>query len=194
MVSENMSRRYVIAIILLALAGLIPALFAQTAGGQLSPDERRAIQLVITSDATSSGFFTRGPVIDKLIFKLGEPVHIGIVMTNTARKSVWVCAFSNPYYQNRPQLTRDGEAVGYSEKIRELIRQSDDGTLCEFTRDPDVIDLKPNVPLRVSSLELQDWYGRLNPGHYTLLLKRTFACCADGKWNATNAISFDVTR
>jgi hypothetical protein len=179
---------------LVALVVLMPAVFAQTVGCQLSADERRAIQLVITSDATSSGFFSRGPVIDKLIFKLGEPVHIGIVMSNTARKSVWVCAFSNPYYQNRPQLTRDGEAVEYSEKIRELIRQSDDGTLCEFTRTPDFVDLKSNVPLRVPSLELQDWYGPLNTGHYTLFLKRTFACCADGKWNATNAISFDVTR
>jgi hypothetical protein len=179
---------------LLALVGLMRAVFAQTAGGELSAEQRRAIPLVISSDTTSSGFFTRGPVIDKLIFILGEPVHIGIVMTNTARKSVWVCAFSNPYYQNRPQLMRDGEAVGYSEKIRELIRPSDDGTLCEFTRTPDFVDLKPNVPLRVPSLELQEWYGPLNPGHYTLFIKRTFACCADGKWNATNAISFDITR
>ena len=179
---------------LLALVGLTPAVFAQTAGGQLSADERRTIQLVITSDATSSGFFTRGPVADKLIFKLGEPVHIGVVMTNTASKSVRVCAFSNPYYQNRPQLTRDGEVVEYSEKIRELVRQSDEGTLCLSTRSPDVVDLKPNVPFRVPSLELQDWYGSLSPGHYTLFLKRTFACCADGKWNATNAISFDVAR
>jgi len=123
----------------------------------------------------------------------GEPVHIGLVMTNTAGESVWVCASSNPFYQNRPQLTRDGEAVPYSEKIIELIRQSDAGELCEFTRTPDFVDLKPNVPFRARTIDLLDWYGPLEPGHYQLFLKRTFGCCADGRWNSTNVISFDIT-
>jgi hypothetical protein len=115
-------------------------------------------------------------------------------MTNTGQDSARVCAFSNPYYQNRPQLTRDGEMVAYSEKLIELIRQSDAGTLCVFTRTPDVINLKSNSPLRVPSLNLDEWYGTLSPGHYEFLLKRTFACCADGQWNSTNSISFDVTQ
>jgi len=178
---------------LLALLGVMSAVLAQTVGSQLSAEQRSAIQLVISSDATSSGFFSRGPVIEKLIFKPGEPVHIGIVMTNTADKSAWVCAFSDPYSQNRPQLTRDGEVVAYAERIRELIRQSD-GQPCDVIRTPDFVDLKPNVPLRVPSLELQEWYGPVRPGHYVLSLKRTLASCADGKWNSTNAISFDVTR
>jgi hypothetical protein len=193
--------RYAIAAMLLACTVSLvvssvhrPSVFAQRPPvGQLSAEQRHAIQLTISSDEMSSGFFTRGSIAEKASFKSGEPIYIGILMTNTGRDSIWVCAFSNPYYQNRPQLTRDGEAVRYSEKLQESIRQSDAG-MCEITRHPDIVDLKPNSPLRVPSLELQEWYGSLTPGHYQLFLKRTFACCADGQWNSTNAISFDVTQ
>jgi len=166
------------------------SVFAQqkTLLGQLSAEERRAIQVVISSHATPYDFFTSGRVIEQSYFKLGEPVHIGLVMTNTARESIWVCAFSNDYYQNRPQLTRDGEAVAYSVTI------SDGPDACVITRTPDFVNLKPNVPFRARTIQLQDWYGPLVPGHYKLFLKRTFACCANGQWNSTNMISFDVTR
>jgi hypothetical protein len=105
---------------------------------------------------------------------------------------VKVCAFSNPYYQNRPELLRDGKPLDYSERVSELIRQSDGGT-CEISRVPDVVELKPDVPLRVPSIVLQEWYGPLAPGHYKLTLKRTFACCADGALKSSGEISFDVT-
>jgi hypothetical protein len=161
--------------------------------GHLSAEQRRAIQLLISGHSTPADFFTRGPVIVQSNFKLGEPVYIGIVMTNTAPEPIRVCAFSNPYYQNRPQLTRDGRVVAYSENIKELVRQSDEGTLCEFTRTPDIVDLKTNVPFRVPIIDLREWYRPLSSGHYTLFVKHTFACCADGLWNSTNVINFDVT-
>ncbi len=170
------------------------SVFAQRpAVGRVSAEQRRAVHLVISGTGMSSGSFSRDPIPEKETFTLGEPIHIGLLMTNTGRESIWVCAFSNPYYQNRPQLTRDGEAVGYLENLKELIRQSDAGTLCEFTSKRDIVYLKPNSPLRVPSIELQEWYGTLSPGHYQLFLRRTLACCADGQWISTNTISFDVT-
>ena len=66
--------------------------------------------------------------------------------------------------------------------------------LCEFTRHSDIVELKPNLHVRVPSIELQEWYGVLMTGHYVLTLKRTFACCADGKLNSSNEIGFDVTH
>jgi hypothetical protein len=198
--SSTMMSRCTFAFILLALTGAIfppsahesSLLSQQKAIGELSSEQRRAIQLLISTDGTSSGFSSSEPRADKLIFKVGEPAHVGIVMTNTAIESVKVCAFSNSYYQNRPQLTRDGQALGYSKKIADLIRQSDLGLLCEFTRTPDIVDLKPNVRLRVPSIQLQEWYGPLTQGHYKLLLKRTFACCADGLLKSSNETSFDI--
>ena len=129
----------------------------------LSAEQRRAIQLLISSNEISSDSFTRAPLPDKSIFKLDEPIHIGILITNTARESVRVYD-SSPWYQNRPQLTRDGNAVSYSETIGETIRQSDSGRLCEFTGFPRIVELKPDVPLRVDSIELQEWYGPLSRG------------------------------
>ena len=195
-----MLKRCAIAVVLFALAGMVfppsvhrnTTLAQQTAVGQLSSEQRRAIQLLISTDGTSSGFFSTEPIANKSTFRAAEAIHVGILMTNTAPDSVRVCAFSNPYYQNRPQLTRDGEALGYSKNIVELTRQSDQGLLCGSIRSPDIVDLKPNVALRVPSIELQDWYGPLAPGHYKLLLRRTFACCADGLLKSSNEISFDL--
>jgi hypothetical protein len=189
-----MFRPYAIALTLIVLTGVVVV----TGHAQrppvdaLSAEQRRAIRLSISGNETSSGIFTRSPLPDKRIFKLDEPIHIGILITNTARESVRVYD-SNPWYQNRPQLTRDGNAVAYSENIRELIRQSDSGMLCEFTGLPHIVELKPDVPLRVESIKLQEWYGPLSRGHYKLFLKRTFACCAEEPWNTTNEITFDVT-
>ena len=165
----------------------------QKYAGDLSLKQRRAIELSISTKATSSGFFSPGALADKLDFKTGEQVHVGIVMTNVANESVTVCAFSNPYYQNRPDLLRDGHPVAYTKQIAEVVRQSDID-LCEFTRTPDIVELKPNVHVQVPSIRLQEWYGPLMPGRYVLTLQRTFACCADGKLNSSNKISFEVTR
>jgi hypothetical protein len=186
-----MFRPYAIAVMLIILTGLVVLTsYAQRPPvDSLSPEQRRAITLLISSNETSSGSFTRVPLANKRIFKLDDPIHIGILIINTARESVRVYD-SSPWYQNRPQLTHDGNAVAYSEKIRELIRQSE----CEFTGFPHIVELKPDVPLRVASLELQEWYGALGQGHYKLFLKHTFACCAEGPWNLTNEITFDVTR
>ncbi len=169
-----------------------PGLAQQRYTGALSSEQRRAVELSISTNTASSGFFSTGQVSERLRFKPGDPVHVGIVMMNTGVQALKVCAFSNPYYQNRPELLRDGKPLAYSERVAELVRQSD-GT-CEFFRSPDVVELKPNVPLRVPSIELQEWYGPLEPGRYKLTLKRTFACCADGVLNTSKEISFEVAR
>jgi hypothetical protein len=197
--TKRVLKRSFVPVMPLALIGLVllssgqkqPAFAQQLQFEELTPAQRSAIQMVISSHATPADFF--GPAIDRSVFMSGEPVHIGLVMTNTARESVWVCTHSIHLYQNRPQLTRDGAAVPYSEKINEGIRRSDAGESCIFIRTPDFVDLKPNVPFRATTIELNDWYGPLEPGHYELFLRRTFACCADGRWNTTNVISFDVT-
>jgi hypothetical protein len=199
--TKRVLKRSFVPVVPLALIGFVllsgahnePAFAQQTIAERLTAQQRRAIQLIISSHAAPVDFFISGHVIDRSVFLSGEPVHIGLVMTNTSGESLWVCAFSNPFYQNRPQLTRDGEPVPYLETIIELSRQSDAGELCELFRTPDVVCLKENVPFRAHTIELNDWYGPLEPGHYELFLRRTFACCADGRWNTTNVISFDVT-
>ena len=111
---------------------------------------------------------------------------------NTSVEPLAVCAFSCSYCQNRPELLRDGKPQVYSESVSELLRESESEP-CEFPRIPDFVELKPNVPFRVPSLELQGWYGPLKSGHYELTIKRTFACCFDGMLKTSNKVSFDVT-
>ena len=192
-----MSKRSIVNLITAGLIGLVivsgpdsPFTFAQQFTG-VSPEQRRAIQLSISSNGTPSYAFTRKPISVQSTFKWSEPVYVSIVMTNTATELVRVCEFSE-YQQDRPQLTRDGEVLGYLENVTGAVRHADNGT-CEVTMPPHIVDLKPNVPFRIPAIKLQDWYGPLRRGHYTLSLKRTFSCCADGQWNSTNTISFDIT-
>jgi hypothetical protein len=194
-----MSKRSIVTLVAAGLIALVRVsgqhtsfTFAQQPyTGHFSSEQRRAIQLWISSNPTPSDFLTRRPISVQSTFKRGEPIYISIVMTNTAAELVRVCEFSE-YQQDRPQLTRDGDVLAYLENVREEVRQADNGS-CEITMPPHIVDLKPNIPFRIPAIKLQDWYGPLGPGHYTLFLKRTFACCADGQWNATNTISFDVT-
>ncbi len=169
-----------------------PGLTQQKYPGELSAEQRRALEISISTNAAPSGFFSAGEASKKLRFTAGEDVNVGIVITNTEIEPLKICAFSNPYYQNRPDLLRDGKPLAYSERVSESVRQSDRGT-CEVTRMPDVVGLKPNAPLRVPSIQLQEWYGPLKPGQYKLTLKRTFACCADGALKPSNQIGFEVT-
>jgi hypothetical protein len=164
----------------------------QKSPGDLTLKQRSAIELLISANALRSGFFSKDLLSDKLSFKAGELVHLGIVMTNVADESVKVCAFSVPYYQNRPELLQDNHRVGYAKHVAEAVFESDIGYY-EFTRTPDIVELKPNVPLRVPSIQLQEWYGPLIPGHYRLVLRRTFACCADVRFKSSNEIRFGVT-
>jgi hypothetical protein len=195
---QPMSQRVIISVIfvcVIALAGFsgrhTPSIFAQQFTRQFSPEQRRAIQLSISSNPTFSDFSTRKAISVQSTFKRGEPVYISIVMTNTATELVRVCEFSE-YQQDRPQLIRNGDVLAYLENVTEAVRSADNGT-CEITWPPQILDLKPNIPFRIPAIKLQDWYRPLGPGHYTLFLKRTFACCADGQWNRSNTISFDVT-
>jgi hypothetical protein len=159
----------------------------------LTAGQRAAIQLLISTNASPSGYTSSVDLTTKETFRTGEPVHIGIVITNSANDAATVCAFSNPYYQNRPQLKRNGQILRYEDKLIELVRQSDLGQLCEIFRSPDMVILKPKVPLRLPSIELHEWYGVIPQGHYEFTLNRTFACCADGNSNASNTISFEVS-
>lgn len=160
--------------------------------GKLSSAQMRHVELYISADAARSGSFSHAQVPEKLRFKLGEPVNVGVVMMNTGVEPLAVCAFSCSYCQNRPELLRDGKPLTYSECVSGLLRESDSGD-CEFPRVPDFVELKPNVPFRVPSVELQEWYGPLKAGHYELIIKRTFACCFDKMLKTSNKVSFDVT-
>lgn len=187
-----MSLLALVGLVFVADPGCFPGLSQQRYPGELSSEQRRAVEISISTNTAPSGFFSIGEARKKLRFKSGEYVDVGIVMTNAGIEPLKVCAYSNPYYQNRPDLLRDGKQLAYSERTSELVTQSDRGT-CEVTRVPDVVDLKPHAPLRVPSIQLQEWYGPLKPGQYKLTIKRTFACCADGALKPSNEISFEVT-
>jgi len=135
-----------------------------------------------------------GLVKDK--FELGEPVVIVIFMTNSGNEftTVWI---SDPYYQNRPKLTRDGQEIEYKKEVKDVLKWKDNQGCGPGRSAP--VDLDLNVEKEVDYLLLSDprvtnniiWYDPLEPGRYELSIRRRFGCAPNPEAES-NTINFEV--
>jgi hypothetical protein len=99
-----------------------------------------------------------------------------ILATNNSNSQIWVLSLDF-YYQNRPQLYKDGKLVPYRADIAKLLDSKD--------RDPDPISisggiLHPAATEELEALTLIDWYEPLLPGSYKLINRHRFAI--GGAW------------
>lgn len=93
------------------------------------------------------------------------------------------------YYQNRPQLYKNGELIPYRRETAKLVESKD--------RDPVTIIsirgfmLEPATTEELDALKLTDWYGPLLPGSYKLINRHRFAI--SGSWSAeSEELIFEV--
>ena len=135
----------------------------------------------------------------KNTFRVGEPVPLVITMTNTGSQPVYVCE-SGTFYQDRPQLLRDGKPIAYTSFRQSMVQTAERDNTCKNDNLPQQILLRPNEPVVVdwfnlvegaTSLYDDGWYESLPPGKYTLTDRRRLDCC-DGAFIETNTISFVV--
>ena len=135
----------------------------------------------------------------KNTFRVGEPVPLVITMTNTGSQPVYVCE-SGTFYQDRPQLLRDGKPIAYASFRQSMVQTAERDNTCKNDNLPQQILLGPNEPVVVdwfnlvegaTSLYDDGWYESLPPGKYTLTDRRRLDCC-DGAFIETNTISFVV--
>lgn len=122
-----------------------------------------------------------------------EPYHLckkplfKILVTNNSNSQIWVLTFDT-YYQNRPQLYRDGKLVPYRKDTAKLVESKD--------RDPVPVSihggiLNPGATEEIAALRLIDWYELLQPGSYKLINRHRFAI--RGAWTIdSEALLFDV--
>ncbi len=99
-------------------------------------------------------------------YHVGVKPHIKVIARNNSDQRIRVRAI-DPYYQNRPTLFKNGQLVAYRKQITELIHSKD--------MNPEFISLRQTFSLEAYSsadlpeLDLNDWYGPLEPGSYRLI-------------------------
>ena len=174
---------------------LSSAAWAQDLG---PPDSKQndslSAQSSIEVKLSAGGGRNFGPARDK--FKFGESVVIVIFMTNggNERTTVWI---SDPYYQNRPKLMRDGQEIEYRKKVNDVLKWKDNEG-CGAGRSAPA-DLDPNIEKEVDFLILNDpgvsnnivWYDSLEPGKYELSIRRRLGCSPKPQVES-NKFNFEV--
>lgn len=101
-------------------------------------------------------------------YKVGKNLRFKVLATNNS--DVIVRAYVvDTYYQNRPELYREKKALPYRERIAQLIRAKDADP--EFVRTGSTVLLQPATTTLLEELNLEDWYGPLEPGLYRLVNK-----------------------
>ena len=92
------------------------------------------------------------------------------------------------FAQNRPRLLRDNQEVGYRNGLMELLKNKDkeDGDIVHLF----VIRLQPNKRKVIDYVEISDWYGPLQAGHYELSMQHRFV--QGGKFVNSASVVFEV--
>ncbi len=119
-------------------------------------------------------------------FEPGEKLYFRVLLTNTSMHPI-VVLVSNPYFQNRPKLLKEGQEIQYPEqKLDKLSDRIDQSGGTESVR------LDPSVSTYVGHLDLRDWYSQLKSGHYELINRYRFV--PGGDWLESAPITFEVRR
>jgi hypothetical protein len=173
--------------ILFSLQPCVSGARQEKTGAAAAPVSASSIQVTITTGGGLSG-----PV--KSQFKVGENIPVVISMTNTADKSTKYC-LSTSLFQNRPQLTRDGQLIPYLTNLPQQMDKDDAIQRCERSDARRFQELQSKQTRVVDWLTISQmgiaWYEHLPVGPYELVLMRRVECC-QGPWLESNKVSFDV--
>lgn len=112
---------------------------------------------------------------------------VKMLVTNNSSSQIRVLMFDT-YYQNRPQLYKDGKLIPYRRDTAKLVESKD--------RDPVTISirgfiLEPAATEELDALKLTDWYEPLLRGSYKLINRHRFAI--SGPWSINSEeLPFEV--
>jgi len=126
------------------------------------------------------------PEVLRAPYPTGAKIYFRLQATNTSLQKVTLFIIDT-YFQDRPELFRDGQIVPYKEGMEELLRAKDKDS---FTKLVESVNVDPNDSKVIGYLYLNNWYGRLQPGHYQLSLKHRFEPGQD--WIESSSITFEV--
>jgi hypothetical protein len=104
-------------------------------------------------------------------YKLSYEAGLAVELINDSEQRVQIIVIDK-YYGNRPQLTKDGQIIPYSDETTKLIESKEkDPRLVEVAAN---LYLDPKTNARPDGFSLKQWYAPLAPGTYHLTDRRRF--------------------
>ena len=120
-------------------------------------------------------------------FKVGGEMAVAVSMTNRSDQALNAFNLSR-FLHNRLRLVKDGVPVRYLNDVPVKMKAVE--TNAGIVVSTHEVTLEPNVETLYDQLDLRDWYGTLQPGHYELTLRHRFQ--RGGKQVESNTVTFDV--
>ncbi len=121
-------------------------------------------------------------------YKVGKNLRFKVLATNDS-DAIIKAYIVDTYYQNRPKLYRENKVLPYRKAVAQLIRSKDADP--EFIRVGSIVFLQPATTTVLEELNLEDWYGPLEPGLYRLVNK--YRLDVDRPWtNDSKELLFEV--
>jgi hypothetical protein len=116
------------------------------------------------------------------LYRLGYNDGLSVELINDSDQRVPVSVIDK-YYGHRPQLTKDGKVIPYTDEVAKLVESKEKDTrLVEVVN---VFFLDPKTKSRLDGFSLKQWYGPLAPGVYHLTYRRRFEI--GGPWTIDSA-------
>ena len=119
-------------------------------------------------------------------YKTNNRFYFRLQMTNTSLQRVTVLV-TDSYFQNRPELFKDGQLVPYVKGIAELLKAKEKEPSFRHNYH---VQLEPNAPKILGYIDLKDWYEPLAPGHYQLSVRHRFE--HGQQWLNSTSLTFEV--
>ena len=128
------------------------------------------------------------PEVLRAPYATKSKIYFRLQATNRSLQKVTLLIIDS-YVQDRPELFRDGQIVPYKKGVDELLRAKDKDPFRKLVQD---VRLDPNESKGIGFIYLNDWYERLQSGHYQLSVKHRFEPGQD--WIDSSSITFEVVR
>lgn len=123
-------------------------------------------------------------------YRVSNKISVKVTVRNNSDQTIRVRRVDG-FYQNRPQLFRNGKLLPYRGNLESDLRQQEGNP--EFVSLRHVVRVSPFASENLTKIDLNDWYGELVPGSYKLINR--YRLDVRGPWTADSApLSFQVVE
>jgi hypothetical protein len=125
-------------------------------------------------------------------YRVGQAVKVKVIAKNESSEQITV-PVTHSFHQNRPNLVRNGKLVEYKPEIAKLLRAREEEVDMVGLGRRDFIKVPPYSSVTIIVINLNDWYGSLDPGSYELTNR--YRLKVGGPWSAdSKPVRFEVSR
>jgi hypothetical protein len=115
-------------------------------------------------------------------YRVASKLYVKVTVKNDSDQRIMV-RVADRFYQNRPQLFRNGRLVPYRGGLAESLQRQEEDP--QFVSLRHVVWVSPYSSEKLTETDLSDWYGQLEPGSYRLISR--YRLDVRGPWTADSA-------